>query len=110
MATKSIQQQVKRAKRSRSEKASVDHADSALTRKASASSSTNYTKLLKGWAAMPAVKIVAGGIAGYALVKGAMALYSNRESISEFFKENYESMENKIKDLQSEYTDQEARH
>ncbi len=72
----------------------------------------NYRKMFSKASGKPAVRYVAGGIAAYALVKLAMRAFQAYPEIGTFFRDNLETVEDKLREFRGEFNEEstEARH
>lgn len=74
---------------------------SAAPRRASSSASSGWSKTFKGFISAPATMYVAGGIGVAVLARFAYKYYNSHPEISDYIKENFESVESKLKEYKN---------
>lgn len=83
---------------------------SSISLQSGEATSTDYKDVLRGFISSPAVKYVAGGVATAILARVAANIADRYPEISNFIKENLETVENKLGEFKSEFDSSSARH
>lgn len=83
---------------------------SSISLQSGEATATDYKEVLRGFISSPAVKYVAGGVATAILARLAANISDRYPEISNFIKENLETVENKLGEFKNEFDSSSARH